>query len=88
MSALRALLAAWRGDRYAHGFVLLLPAIQYGFNYFVSVAALLFVLSAVNTRSRSIPCMDQLPIAAVDWIPATMPAAPNRMKQPRITVAP
>src|SRR5438045_1784564 len=32
--------------------------------------------------------MAQLPRVAVDWIPATIEAAPNRMKQPTITVAP
>ena len=89
MSALRALLAAWRGDRYAHGFVLLLPAIQYGFNYFVSVAALLFVLTALNTRLRivALPSLIVLLAAGASllWAIACVPDAPNLAREARLT---
>ncbi|MGG1945036.1 hypothetical protein AB1286_09510 [Trinickia sp. NRRL B-1857] len=59
MKKLRALLAAWRGNRFAHGLILMLPAIQYGKSYFLSVATVLFLWTAWNTRLRIVP----LPIA-------------------------
>ena len=55
MNKLRALLAAWRGNRFAHGLILMLPAIQYGKSYFISVATVLFLWTAWNTRLRIVP---------------------------------
>lgn len=89
MSTLRALLASWRGDHYAHGFVLLLPAIQYGFNYFASVAALLFLLTAWNTRLRIVALPSLLVLlaagASLVWTTALLPDAPNLLREARLS---
>ena len=90
LRALRALLAAWRGDRYAHGFVLLLPAIQYGLNYFASVAALLFVLAVWNTRLRIVALPSLIVLlatgASLVWAIAWVPDAPNLAREARLAV--
>ncbi len=90
MNPLRALYAAWRGNRFAHGFILLLPAIQYGFNYFASVAAFLFLLTAWKTRLRIalLPCALALLAAGASLAvcAAALPDEPNLLRETRFAV--
>lgn len=88
MNALRALCTAWRGNRFAHGFILLLPAIQYGFNYFASVAAFLFLLTAWKTRLQIalLPCALALLAvgASLAVCAAALPDEPNLLRETRL----
>lgn len=90
MNALRSFRAAWRGDRFAHGFILLLPAIQYGLNYFVSVAAFLFLLTAWNTRWRIVPLPSALVFVAAGasllFCAVVLPDEPNLLREARFTI--
>lgn len=90
MNALRNFRAAWRGDRFAHGLILLLPAIQYGLNYFVSVAAFLFLLTAWNTRWRIIPLPSALVFVAAGasllFCAVVLPDEPNLLREARFTI--
>jgi hypothetical protein len=90
MNALRGLLAAWRGDRFAHAFLLLLPAIQYGFNYFASVAAVLFLLTAWHTRLRIVPAAGALVLLAAGasllFCAVGLPDEPNLPREARFTM--
>ncbi len=61
----RRIVADLRANPVAHGTLLLLPAIQYGLNYFVSMAALLFVLTTWNTRLRVTPMVTGVVVTAV-----------------------
>jgi hypothetical protein len=90
MNALRGWLAAWRGDRFAHAFILLLPAIQYGLNYFVSIATLLFLLTAWKTRLRIVPAAGALVLlaagASLVFCAIALPDEPNLPREARFTV--
>ncbi len=90
MSALGNLRAAWRGDRFAHAFILLLPAIQYGLNYFASVAAFLFLLTAWNTRWRIVPLPSALVVIAAGasllFCAVVLPDEPNLLRETRFTI--
>lgn len=90
MNALRHLRAAWHGDRFAHGLILLLPAIQYGLNYFVSVAAFLFLLTAWNTRWRIVPLPSALVFVAAGasllFCAVVLPDEPNLLRETRFTI--
>ena len=90
MSTLGSLRAAWRGDRFAHAFILLLPVIQYGLNYFVSVAAFLFLLTAWNTRWRIVPLPSALVFVAAGasllFCAVVLPDEPNLLRETRFTI--
>lgn len=90
MSTLRSLRAAWRGDRFAHAFIVLLPVIQYGLNYFLSVAAFLFLLTAWNTRWRIVPLPSALVLVAAGasllFCAVGLPDEPNLLRELRFAV--
>lgn len=72
----------------AHGVILLLPAIQYGLNYFASLAAVLFVLVAWNTRMRVLPVPTVLVVLAFSasllWATVFLPDTPNLLRELRL----
>lgn len=88
MTLARRVLDDFRGNPVAHGAILLVPAIQYGLNYFASFAAVLFIAVAWSTRLRVLP----LPTAVVAvaaalsllWATITMPEVPLMLRELRL----
>ncbi|CAB3781802.1 hypothetical protein [Pararobbsia alpina] len=77
-----------RANPFAHGLILLLPAIQFGLNYFASVAALLFVLLAWHMRMRITPFTTGVIVIAVSmsllWTTIFLPELPNMPREARL----
>jgi hypothetical protein len=84
----RRMVADMRGNPFAHGLILLLPAIQFGLSYFASVAALLFVLTAWHMRARVTPFTTGVVIVAVSlsliWTIVFLPEVPNMPREMRL----
>ncbi|HEY3599752.1 MAG TPA: hypothetical protein VGL08_19825 [Paraburkholderia sp.] len=80
----------FRANPFAHGLILLLPAIQFGLSYFASVAALLFVALAWNIRMRVTPLTTGLIVIAVSlsliWTTIYLPETPNMQREARLAV--
>ena len=81
-------LAGFRACCLPHGMILLLPAIQYGLNYFASLAAVLFGLLAWHTRMRAQPLPTVLVVLAFSlsllWATIYLPDAPNLLREFRL----
>ena len=73
-----------------HSVILLLPAIQYGLNYFASLSAVLFVLVAWNTRMKVLPMQTVLVVVAFSlsllWATIYLPDTPNLLREFRLAV--
>ncbi|MDQ7980946.1 hypothetical protein QYH69_27295 [Paraburkholderia sp. SARCC-3016] len=82
--------ADFRANPFAHGLILLVPAIQYGLNYFASVSALLFVALALNTRMRITPLTTGILVIATSlsllWNTIYLPEMPNMPREARLAV--
>jgi hypothetical protein len=90
MISIRSLTSTLRANPYAHGVLLLLPAIQYGFNYFASVGALLFGWTLWRTRLRALALPTAAVVAAAGlsllWCVALSPDEPNWARELRLVV--
>jgi hypothetical protein len=88
MTFTRRLLDDFRACPLAHILILLIPAIQYGLNYFASVAAVMFVLVAWHTRMRILPLQSALVVLAFSlsllWTALFLPEAPNFLRETRL----
>ncbi len=84
------MIADMRANPFAHGLILLLPAIQFGLNYFASVAAVLFVMLAWHLRMRVTPLTTGIIVIAVSlsliWTAVYLPEAPNMPREARLAV--
>ncbi len=82
------MIADLRANPFAHGLFLLLPAIQFGLSYFVSVAAVLFVLLAWHMRMRVMPMQTSIVVIAVSlsllWATIYLPEMPNMPREMRL----
>jgi hypothetical protein len=82
------MIADVRANPFAHGVILLLPAIQFGLSYFASVAAVLFVLTAVHMRARITPFTTGVVMIAVSlsllWTVIFLPDLPNMPREMRL----
>jgi len=88
MTLMRRITDEFRACPLAHGMILAIPAIQYGLNYFASLAALLFLLIAWNTRMRIQPLQTVLVVLAFSlsllWTTIYLPEAPNLLREIRL----
>ncbi|CAB3768578.1 hypothetical protein [Paraburkholderia humisilvae] len=84
------MIADFRANPFAHGLILLVPAMQFGLSYFVSVAALLFVALASNMRMRITPLTTGIIVIAVSlsllWNTMYLPEMPNMPREARLAV--
>ncbi|GAB7522863.1 hypothetical protein [Paraburkholderia sp. 2C] len=82
------MIADLRANPFAHGLILLLPAIQFGLNYFASVAALLFIALAYYSRLRITPATTGVIVVAVSmsliWAAVYLPEVPNMPREARL----
>jgi hypothetical protein len=90
MTLTRRITADLRANPMAHGALLLVPAIQYGLNYFVSCAAVLFMALAWHTRMRVLPFPSAVVAMAVSfsllWSALYLPDAPILLREARLAV--
>ncbi|MFC0401442.1 hypothetical protein [Paraburkholderia rhizosphaerae] len=84
------MIADLRANPFAHGLILLLPAMQFGLNYFASVAALLFIALAWHMRMRITPLTTGVIVIAVSlslvWTAIYLPEIPNLEREARLAV--
>lgn len=89
MARFRSFVASFRSDPYAHGMLMMLPAIQFGLNYFVSVASLLFLVMIWRTRLRVVLMPTAVVVVAsamsLLWCIAFQQDAPNFPRELRFT---
>ncbi len=82
------MIADVRGNPFAHGLILLVPAIQFGLSYFASVAAVLFVLTAWHMRARVTPLTTGVVLIAVGlslmWTAIFLPEVLNMPREMRL----
>lgn len=90
MSPVRSIAATFRTNPYAHGVLLLLPGLQYGLNYFASVAAVLFMWTVWQTRLRAVALPSAIAFIAASlsllWTVALLPDVPYLPRELRFAV--
>jgi hypothetical protein len=90
MMQLKSIVATFRANPHAHGVLLLLPAIQYGRNYFASVAAVLFTMTLWNTRLRPLVLPTGVALVAASlsliWNAVQLPDVPYLPREIRLAV--
>jgi hypothetical protein len=84
------MIADLRANPFAHGLILLVPAIQFGLSYFASVSAALFIALAAHMRMRITPLTTGIIMIAVSlslaWNTLFLPDFPNLPREARLVV--
>jgi hypothetical protein len=82
--------ADFRANPFVHGLILLVPAIQFGLNYFASVSAVMFIALALHTRMRITPLNTGIIVIATSlsllWNTMYLPEIPNMPREARLAV--
>jgi hypothetical protein len=90
MISIRSVISTFRANPSAYSVLLSLPAIQYGFNYFASVGALLFGLTLWRTRLRAVALPTVAVVVAASlsllWCFALLPDEPHLPRELRLVV--
>lgn len=90
MARFQSIVASFRRDAYAHGLLLMLPTIQFGLNYFVSVASLLFFVVIWRTRLNVVVMPTAVIVLASGlsllWCITFQPESPYLPRELRLTV--